>query len=378
MESELSSRLPSKADPVVRRRSQLTIESRINFSIASHAHEDSEFSRCRHPAQESFTPGKVVSIWGKATAEKDVFQPYFSHRGTHFDGTASSEDPVEDHISLMQHSVGVLCQRGQKPDSPNQDDFVVLSRREWLLFGVFDGHGPRGHDISHFVQEHLPQQLLDRLLNKNQDWSASCKDSFEAVNGQLLAEFSEQAATSGSTTSVAILNSEGGGAMRLRCAHVGDSCVVYAKRSVGEDPWQVSVLTDPHKPDRIDESERIVLSGGEVQPSPGEGFPARLLTNVMDLAMSRSFGDFYARTCGLISEPELSAQVLLEAADEHIILACSDGVWDVVSPYQAVQIVSKFQPCEAQKAVEKLVQKAQHRWQEMHGGAVDDITKIRF
>jgi hypothetical protein len=39
-------------------------------------------------------------------------------------------------------------------------------------------------------------------------------------------------------------------------------------------------------------------------------------------------------------------------------------------------VVSKFEPHEAQKAAEKLVQKAQQRWQQENGAAVDDITAL--
>merc|ERR1719272_1290450 len=87
-------------------------------------------------------------------------------------------------------------------------------------------------------------------------------------------------------------------------------------------------------------------------------------------------GDFHATPHGLSSEPEIGTEVLLKECDEHIILACSDGVWDVIPPLQACQIAAKFRPDEVQKAAEKIVQKAQVRWQEMTGDCVDDITVI--
>lgn len=31
---------------------------------------------------------------------------------------------------------------------------------QWSLYGVFDGHGPYGHDVSHYVQRELPAKLL--------------------------------------------------------------------------------------------------------------------------------------------------------------------------------------------------------------------------
>ena len=48
-----------------------------------------------------------------------------------------------------------------KPESPNQDDFVVMQVDGVCgLYGVFDGHGPFGHDISHFAHQLLPAILL--------------------------------------------------------------------------------------------------------------------------------------------------------------------------------------------------------------------------
>merc|ERR1712232_1169779 len=95
--------------------------------------------------------------------------------------------------------------------------------------------------------------------------------------------------------------------------------------------------------------------GGTVLESSGEGHPARLKSKYYDLAMSRAMGDFSAECAGLCSEPEVGIEMILDSEDEHMILACSDGVWDVVTPQQAVQLVAKFNPQDAQNAVEKLV-----------------------
>jgi len=272
-----------------------------------------------------------------------------------------------------------MCQRGFKPDQPNQDDFAVLgsSSQEWLLVGVFDGHGPLGHNVSHFVQEHLPKQILEGVIAKKQEWRETLASSFEVVTGQLETEIGEEAYSSGTTASVALLSreSQGEGPMRLRCGHVSDSSVIYAKKAKGGS-WEVTLLTDPHKPDRADEEERILAAGGRVQLPEEPGLPSRLMCDKFDLAMSRSMGDFHARPYGLISEPEISPEQVLEECDEHMIIAASDGIWDVIPPAQACQIVSKFKPEDAQKAAEKLVQKAQVRWQQMTGDCVDDITVI--
>mmetsp|Transcript_94410 Transcript_94410/g.177741 ORF Transcript_94410/g.177741 Transcript_94410/m.177741 type:complete len:407 (+) Transcript_94410:134-1354(+) len=360
----------SKVSSLERRR--LTIDCRINELIELDIETESHHvTKKKHPAEEPFTPGAVVSIWGKETTEKDVFQPYFSEKAMNYDGN--------EQFRKLPHSVGLLCQRGHKPDSPNQDDFFVLARQQWLIFGVLDGHGPMGHHVSHYVQEHLPCCILDRMKNSEDDWDASARAAFEEVTQKLGTDIEDKVATSGSTATVALLSRDisGEGPLRLRCAFIGDSSIVHGWRNPDGGSWEVKLLSNIHRPDREDEAARIISCGGEVMASPGPGFPPRLMTPFMDLAMSRSFGDFYARGSGLISTPEVPEEVVLEENLDHIILVCSDGIWDVIEPVQAVQLVAKFSPAESQKAAEKLAHKAQHRWQEQEGGGVvDDISVI--
>ena len=56
------------------------------------------------------------------------------------------------------------------------------------------------------------------------------------------------------------------------------------------------------------------------------------------LAMARAFGDFCLKDYGLISVPDINYRRLTER-DQFIILA-SDGVWDVLSNKEAVDIIA--------------------------------------
>merc|ERR1712107_350088 len=47
------------------------------------------------------------------------------------------------------------------------------------------------------------------------------------------------------------------------------------------------------------------------------------------LAMTRSFGDFWARPIGVIAEPTIHIHKL--TADGRYILCASDGIWDMLS-----------------------------------------------
>jgi len=334
----------------------------------------------QHPAQSIQTPGAVLSVWGAATGECDKFLPYFAQKPVNFDG----------EISSMKHRMGICSHRGFKPDSPNQDDFFALSRDDSLLFGVLDGHGSNGHDVSHWAQEHLPTLIMERLRQSPDAWDKVVATSIRDLCTRAREELASKAISSGTTVTLAMLDQVGAKycsetntaaalgdvprPMRLRCAFLGDSVAVHAKRKGRSSPWQVASLVDIHRPDRVDEKARIEAAGGIVRAAR-DGGPARLITREWGLAMSRSFGDFGAVPFGLSSEPEFAAEVTLDLDHEHLVLACSDGVWDVISPAQAVKFVGKFRPEEAQLAVERLVTKAQLRWQETED-VVDDITAV--
>uniref|UniRef100_H3HE10 PPM-type phosphatase domain-containing protein n=1 Tax=Phytophthora ramorum TaxID=164328 RepID=H3HE10_PHYRM len=70
------------------------------------------------------------------------------------------------------------------------------------------------------------------------------------------------------------------------------------------------------------------------------------------LAMTRAFGDFYLKCPELSSAPFKSkvpyitsepsiTTVYMDGSEKYVILA-SDGLWDVMTPQEAVHIVDKF------------------------------------
>lgn len=346
----------------------------INDYIASTCHQESMQETCctilSHPAQELQSPGAVISIWGSATTPSDQFLPFFAKKPLNFDGD----------IKRLKHYVGVMSHRGYKPEMPNQDDFFLLARSDSMLFGVLDGHGPEGHDVSHFAQERLPKHITRHLREEPDAWVKAVQASMCEVCNQARTEITNKSDTSGSTATIAMLDQPqksfeaGLRPLRLRCTWLGDSGAVWAKRKGSHSPWEVLSLVDTHRPDRADERERIKLAGGSVSAACGRT-PGRLMTPEWHLAVSRSIGDFQAVPYGLSSDPEFSRDFWLEPEYEHLILMCSDGIWDVMDAQQAVKFVAKFSPSEAQLAVERLISKAQRRWQEKED-AVDDITAM--
>lgn len=62
---------------------------------------------------------------------------------------------------LNKNGIGYVCRKGLKPESPNQDDFIIITTENLALYGIFDGHGPYGHDVSNFVQKQLPYKIIE-------------------------------------------------------------------------------------------------------------------------------------------------------------------------------------------------------------------------
>eukprot|EP00441_Pelagodinium_beii_P002058 CAMPEP_0197700930 /NCGR_PEP_ID=MMETSP1338-20131121/122588_1 /TAXON_ID=43686 ORGANISM="Pelagodinium beii, Strain RCC1491" /NCGR_SAMPLE_ID=MMETSP1338 /ASSEMBLY_ACC=CAM_ASM_000754 /LENGTH=463 /DNA_ID=CAMNT_0043284587 /DNA_START=18 /DNA_END=1409 /DNA_ORIENTATION=- len=378
--SESSTRPSSSTSPeveldvFVRRKSnlrsrKLTIDTKIS-SLITEKSEEGKYVQASHPAAELCTPGTVVSVWGKTT-DQDAYQPFFGGKSLNFDGVGKFGD--------LHHDIGVHCQRGQKPHAPNQDDFFVLQKEGWLMCGVADGHGQCGHDVSRFVQENLPQFVIKHFVTDKEDWRTSASSAFSDVTEKMKKDIPSKCSESGATASVVLIKHDesDSGFMHVHSAFVGDSTIVYARRK-NDASWEVAMESENHRPDREDELKRIKAAGGEVMISSDPKNPSRLRVPSGDMAMSRALGDIDAHAHGLIAEPQFPDPIEMKDDAQHLILICSDGVWDVIEPKEAVTIVSKFAADDSQRAAERLAAKAQSRWQqqETSPGVIDDITVI--
>ncbi|XP_024040652.1 probable protein phosphatase 2C 73 [Citrus clementina] len=88
------------------------------------------------------------------------------------------------------------------------------------------------------------------------------------------------------------------------------------------------------------------------------------------LAISRALGDYCVKDYGLISVLHVT-QRNITTRDQFVILA-SDGVWDVISNQEAVEIVSSV--VDREKAAKRLVEFAVRAWKyKKRGIAMDDI-----
>lgn len=288
-----------------------------------------------------------------------------------------------DTVDTATSGLGYTCRKGLKPESPNQDSWTVLkvdgeNSAGFSIYGVFDGHGQKGHDVSNFVKDNLPKLILKDQRFKTADMPEMLKDCFKKMQSLVatadrMKKLSAQMA--GTTCSVAIHDHEQN---KLTVAHVADSTIVLGKyKDKGHTELEAIALTRDHKPDLKDERARIEKAGGRVV---FDGYANHRVYakngRYPGLNMSRCLGDLMGHAdAGCSAVPEVSERKI--DAEDHVLLVCSDGVWEFMEPIEAVRIVSEFPPAKAMIAAERLAKEAWDRWIREEGGAVvDDITVV--
>ncbi|KAE8696617.1 putative protein phosphatase 2C 1 [Hibiscus syriacus] len=291
-----------------------------------------------------------------------------------------------DHVIGLQHSPSapnriftngksrsscIFTQQGRK--GINQDAMIVwedFMPEDVTFCGVFDGHGPHGHLVARKVRDDLPLKLLSSLhscrsrqngsgqtcfkgsLEKKSDggdsekevsaeerlsllWREAFMKSYKAMDKELRSHSNLDCFCSGSTA-VSIVKQ----GSDLFMGYIGDSRAVMGSKD-NNDSMVAIQLTVDLKPDLPREAERIKKCKGRVFALQDEPEVCRVWLPFDDapgLAMARAFGDFCLKEYGVISVPEFSHCILTER-DQFIVLA-SDGVWDVLSNEEVVEIVS--------------------------------------
>jgi len=136
--------------------------------------------------------------------------------------------------------------------------------------------------------------------------------------------------------------------------------------------------TDDHKGCLEAERRRIEACGGEVvittrKDGRTESRVRKRGTLYPNIAMSRSLGDMCMKEIGLISEPEV---VGWECADDGLVVAASDGVWEFMSSEEvASMVIDVLKHGGSHKdACNEVLQVARKRWSKKVGVYCDDIT----
>ena len=292
----------------------------------------------------------------------------------------------------------------------NQDSYLILENifdENLNIYGVFDGHGENGHLISNLVSKFLNQYFKNKINysisqndeSKDSDLESSCSEEEKSVdiNNELLNEiFSENnnfikntikkldeksnecnfnLDLSG-TTCVLLFILEN----KIICSNIGDS-ICYLFKCSNEDRWTHELISVLHKPEDPKESKRIIENGGVIHPYYDENGvfegPDRVYVKnkpYPGLCLTRSIGDLIGGEVGIISEPDIITKNI-DSTCKYLVLG-SDGLWDMVKPYDVIRIVEPFFKREDPKgACNALLRRASKNW-EKDGSDRDDITII--
>ncbi|KAI3465723.1 hypothetical protein Pfo_022386 [Paulownia fortunei] len=315
-----------------------------------------------------------------------------------------SRRTFSDHVTTLQHlssvpnriftngrssSSCIFTQQGRK--GINQDAMIVwedFMAEDVTFCGVFDGHGPHGHLVARKVRDTLPLKLssfLNSFESKKNGSSANCcngntksdvvdpvKDtsaeekveslwreaflkSYKAMDKELRSHPNLDCFCSGSTAVTVVKQGP-----NLFMGNIGDSRAILGSKDSNDSMIAIQLTVDL-KPDLPREAERIKRCKGRVFALQDEPEVPRVWLPFDDapgLAMARAFGDFCLKEYGVISIPEFSHRILSDR-DKFVVLA-SDGVWDVLSNEEVVEIVSSA-PTRS-SAARILVESAAREW----------------
>lgn len=180
----------------------------------------------------------------------------------------------------------------------------------------------------------------------------------------------------GTTASIVICRGD-----HIFLAHVGDSTVVLAKKG-----RRTVVLTKDHKPEDPEEKKAIeergetCINAMEIHPSvclsPGGYVRNRKYAKVRQvrcgeerrqLRMSRSLGDFWSfnpvtRKYAISAKPDVSIRPINPWPEDLFLILASDGLWDVMSPEEAVKFIWDYKGTPDHGMVQALVSNAVMKW----------------
>ena len=271
----------------------------------------------------------------------------------------------------------------------NQDYYIIEKNINNILgfnlFAVLDGHGENGHMASQLASKYLIKKFsnitntcndietLYKLLKKS-DYQKII-DIFLETDKEIINQKYFDISLSGTTCVLVIQLGE-----HIICANIGDSraIIIYDEKNKSK----IFELSHDSKPNIPEEKKRINLMGGRVDKVTDENGektgPFRVYIKDMDqpgLAMSRSFGDKKAKSCGVIPYPDI-IECNLNNNDFKYMVICSDGVWEFLSNEEVMKIGNKYYAKNNMtEFCNELLKQATKIW-ENEENYMDDITIV--
>ena len=226
----------------------------------------------------------------------------------------------------------------------NQDSFLsilnIYNLNNYSIFAIFDGHGTNGHFVSKYAKNYF-QNIFKNIDNSNETNESAIykeltnekimKERFKLIDDFLLEEpYSIQ--YSGSTCIIIIHIGD-----KIICYNIGDSRAAFINNE-----FKCIQISKDHKPEIPEEKMRIEECGGIVKKNSFGIYRVWDKNGIYPgLAMSRSIGDYVAKSLGIICEPDFYELNLINNNIRAVILS-SDGLWDILNKNQIEKIVKEY------------------------------------
>jgi len=280
----------------------------------------------------------------------------------------STDSCIKEYMSISR--VGYVPFNSNKV---NQDRVVCYTglgeRKNCYLFGVLDGHGVRGEDVSGFVLSNIVP-IIKKIADFTQSPNDGLIKAFADMTTSLVLS-PVNCSFSGTTAVCSWIQDK-----KIYTANCGDSRAVVAQMK--KNRLMAKPLSTDQKPDDPKEKERILNMNGRVEACKGvlgdPIGPARVWLKTQDmpgLAMSRSFGDDVATSVGVTSIPVVTEHLI--TPEDKMVIWGSDGVWEFISSQEACDLVANCK--NAEEACKLLVKESVARWKKEEE-VIDDISAL--
>ncbi|XP_060531981.1 probable protein phosphatase 2C T23F11.1 [Cylas formicarius] len=281
-------------------------------------------------------------------------------------GSTLSEPVTTKDTACVRNSsfrVGSSCMQGWRINMEDSHTHILSLPDDpgTAFFGVYDGHG--GAKIAEYAGKHLHKYIINREEYRGNNVSAAMREAFLELDQAMIDEDSLKSEESGSTAVTIIIKGD-----QLYCANLGDS------RAIASVNGKLEILSKDHKPNNMEEYNRIVAAGGWVDCNRVNG----------NLALSRALGDYIFKQNSSKGPEEQIVTALPEVIEKTItadwdflVLAC-DGIWDVMSSWEVIKFVIEniANGSEPEEICENIMMRCLAPDSQMAGLGCDNMTVV--
>ena len=390
---------------------------------------DSETDTTRNKSKHIFKLRNINNYF--ITKILNIFSTFYYNKHSEYD--SQPEEYLEHgHIHVRRKdlfdfnhqnfikSYNIISVKGNQLD--NQDNYFFYENyfliKNLYFFGVLDGHGKNGKEISKYTSILFPSYLFYLLLDDNlserkldinkeiiklikiQESPLNIKQMFiltyffnkfsidfstipllsnnqQKLNHIILEsiDYSQNALSSKYDIDISLSGTTLCSALILGnilyLINIGDSRAILGTYNSRINKWKTTQLTVDHKPNHPNESRRIIFYNGRIERHKNEFGdevgPYRVYgkdsdSNSQGLTMSRSIGDLESKKYGVIYDPEIFKYELKE--NDKVIVIASDGLWDQLKNEEVMEIIGEClnKDLKAKEASEILVEKARKKF----------------